>query len=141
MRFIILVSSLCLAFLAMANTPATQVTPNNPSVKKVDIQQLALQKQYLQVIDCRGVNKLTRLLQKSLAQTEDLTAKGHMASMFEEVMMQNPSCFIQAANALPANVCNQVEAQFIHETFFYPREEIKQALTGAKNYRNSCLAS
>lgn len=43
--------------------------------------------------------------------------------------MNNPSCFIQAANALPVKVCDQVEAQFIHETFFYPRAEIKQSLS------------
>lgn len=52
-----------------------------------------------------------------------------------------PSCFIQAANALPVKACDEVEAQFIDETFFYPRAEIKEALSGAQNYQNSCLAS
>lgn len=141
MRFIILVCSLCFSFFTMANTSPSLDIVENTSGQKVDVQRLALQKQYLQKIDCRGVNKLTRLLQQSLTKTDDLTAKGNIASVFEEMMMQNPSCFIQAANALPTEVCHQVEAQFIHETFFYPRDAIKQALTGAKNYQSSCLAS
>ena len=118
MRFIIVSFSLSLTYLAMANTPSTQLSAEKPSAKQVDIQTLALQKQYLQTIDCRGADQLIGILKKSLDQTEDLSAKGHIASVFEEVVMNNPSCFIQAANPLPVKVCDQVEAQFIHETFF-----------------------
>ncbi|MDE0925916.1 MAG: hypothetical protein OR997_02370 [Methylophilaceae bacterium] len=118
MRFIIVLFSLSLTCLAVANTPSTQLSAEKPSAKQVDIQTLALQKQYLQTIDCRGADQLISILKKSLDQTEDLSAKGHIASVFEEVVMNNPSCFIQASNALPVKVCDQVEAQFIHETFF-----------------------
>ena len=118
MRFIIVLFSFSLTCLAVANTPSTQLSAEKPSAKQVDIQTLALQKQYLQTIDCRGADQLIGILKKSLDQTEDLSAKGHIASVFEEVVMNNPSCFIQAANPLPVKVCDQVEAQFIHETFF-----------------------
>ena len=118
MRFTIVLFSLSLTCLAMANTPSTQLSAENPSAKQVGIQTLALQKQYLQTIDCRGADQLIGLLKKSLDPTEDLSAKGHIASVFEEVVMNNPSCFIQAANAFPVKVCDQIEAQFIHETFF-----------------------
>lgn len=117
------------------------MSAEKPSVKQVDIQTLALQKQYFQTIDCRGADQLIGLLKKSLDHTEDLSAKAHIASIFKEMMMSNPSFFIQAANALPVKVCDQVEAQFIHENFFYPRAEIKQSLSEANNYPNSCLAS
>jgi hypothetical protein len=118
MRFIIVLFSLSSTCLAMANTPSTQLSAEKPSAKQVDIQTLALQKQYLQTIDCRGADQLIGILKKSLDQTGDLSAKGHIASVFEEVVMNNPSCFIQASNPLPVKVCDQVEAQFIHETFF-----------------------
>lgn len=141
MRFIVVLFGLCLTCLAMANTGSTKVSLKKLSVQKLDIQTLALQKHYLQTIDCRGAKKLTTLLQQSLEQADDLSAKGNHAIVFEEVMMNNPSCFIQALNALPPKACDQIEENFIHETFFYPRAEIKQALSGAKNYPNSCLAS
>jgi hypothetical protein len=117
MRFIIALFSLSLTCLALANTPSTQLSAEKPSVKQVDIQILVLQKKYLQTFDYRA-DQLIGLLKKSLDQLEGLSAKGHIASVFEGVVMNNPSCFIQAANALPVKVCDQVVAQFIHETFF-----------------------
>ena len=58
MRFIIVSFSLSLTYLAMANIPSTQLSAEKPSAKQVEIQTLALQKQYLQTIDCRGADQL-----------------------------------------------------------------------------------
>lgn len=131
MRTILVLFSLLLSFSATAN----MTLPN------VDVETLVLQKSYLQTVDCREPKRLTYLLQLSLKDTDDLAAKGNNANVFEEIMMNNPSCFIQALNDLPPTVCNQIEDNFIYETFFYPRNEIKRALSSAKNYHNSCIAS
>lgn len=107
----------------------------------LDVQALALQKSYLQSIDCRSPSRLTKVLKKALKDTEDLTAKGNHASVFEEMMIHNPACFIQAINNLPAHACLQIKNNYINETFFYPRTAIRQALSTAKNYEDSCIAS
>jgi len=130
MRYVLGLLPLLLSLSAVANTA--------PPI--VDAKKLNLQKSYLEAIDCRVTQRLTDALQQSL-QTNDLTAKGHHASVFEELMMHNPACFIHAANKLPAQVCEQVAASYIHETFFYPRSDIRRSLASAKNYRDSCLAS
>lgn len=131
MRIILVFFSLFLSFSATANTAASNV----------DVKTLTLQKSYLQTVDCREPKRLANLIQQSLKDTDNLATKGHNASVFEEIMMSNPSCFIQALNDLPPKVCDQVADNFIQETFFYPRNEIKQALSSAENYRNSCIAS
>jgi len=131
MRIILVLSTLFLSFCAVAKV-------GSPSV---DVQTLTLQRAYLQTVDCREPKRLTSLLQGSLKDTNNLVTKGNNASVFEEIMMNNPSCFIKALNDLPPKVCNQIEDNYIQETFFYPRSEIKRALSSANNYRNSCIAS
>lgn len=137
MRCMIVLLSVLFSFSAVAK----QAPPTREALPTVDIQTLALQKSYLQTVGCRAPKRLTSLLQESLNDTDDLTTKGNNASVFEEVMMNNPSCFIQASNDLPPEMCRQVADHFIQETFFYPRSEIKQALSSAQNYRGSCIAS
>lgn len=131
MRFIIVLLSILSSFTAVANVDSS----------RVDAKTLALQKSYLQTVDCREPKRLTNMLEQSLKDNDNIATKAKKASVFEEVMMNNPSCFIQALNDLPPKVCNQIKDIFIHETFFYPRNEIKRALSKAKNYRSSCIAS
>lgn len=137
MRFMVVLFCLFFSFTALAK----QTLPTRAAAPSVDLEALALQKSYLQTIDCRAPERLTHLLQQSLSNTDNLTDKGNNASVFEEVMMNNPSCFIAALNDLPEKMCQQVAENFIRETFFYPRSEIKQALSSAQNYSNSCIAS
>ncbi len=94
----------------------------------------------LQAIDCRTQKQLTTALENALKQTESLTAKGNNASVFEEIMINNPTCFIQALNALPKTSCKQFATEYIEETFFYPRSAINESLSGAKEYNKSCIA-
>lgn len=134
MRFIshfLVLSVLLQSISATANT-----TP-----KQVDMQSLSLQKSYLQTIDCRSPKKLAGMLSTALKTADDYTAKANNAVVIEEIIINNPSCFIQALNNLPAKQCSKVEDTFINETFFYPRSEIKSALMGATNYNKSCIAS
>jgi hypothetical protein len=130
MKSILVIFSLFLSFSSFAKT----------SVSNVNVQTLTLQKLYLQTIDCRAPKKLSNLLESAIKSADDLTTKGINASVMEEIIMNNPSCFIQALNHLPKKVCRQIEENYINETFFYPRDEIKRALSKAKNYSNSCIA-
>lgn len=129
MRFIV-----GIALLSTVSSFAHVATAN------VDVQTLALQRSYLQTIDCRSTQQLTKALKRSLKTSNDLTARGNHASVFEEIMMHNPACFIQALNALPERTCERFAADYIDETFFYPRATIKKSLEKAKEYQNSCIA-
>lgn len=131
MRFISAFFALTLSASALANHPS----PN------ISMQTLKLQKSYLQTIDCRAPQQITSLVSAALKETDNFSAKASKASVLEEIMLNNPPCMIQALNQLPAKSCMQFKENFIEETFFYPRDEIKSALARAKNYGKSCLAS
>ncbi len=107
----------------------------------INLQNLALQKSYLQTIDCKAPKRITTMLNEALKETDNYAAKANLATILEEIMVKNPPCFIQAVNSLPLQACLQVKENFIDETFFYPCEEIKNALASAKNFSKSCIAS
>lgn len=131
MRFFVMLLMLCIASITFANSA-------KPSI---NIQNLALQKAYLQSIDCRSTQKVSSLINSAIKQADDYAAKANNASVLEEIMVNNPPFFIQALNQLPTKACLQFKEQFIEETFFYPRDDIKNALATAKNYSKSCIAS
>lgn len=110
-------------------------------IPELNTQSLALQRSYLQAIDCRAPEQLSNALKQAIKNADDWTKKGTNASVFEEIMMQNPACFIQGLNKLPKKSCQQFQVDYINETFFYPRDDIKKALARAKNYGQSCIAS
>jgi hypothetical protein len=114
---------------------------NSEDSYTINMQIFSLQKSYLQTIDCRSPKRLAGMISTALKSVDDYTAKANNAEVFEEIMINNPSCFIQALNALPPKKCLQVEDAFINETFFYPRNDIKSALQNATNYSKSCIAS
>lgn len=131
MRFISIIFALTLSASALANNPS-------PSV---NIEVLTLQKAYLQTIDCRAPLQITSLVSAALKDVDNFSAKASKASVLEEIMLKNPPCMIQALNQLPVKSCEQFKENFIEETFFYPRDDIKSALASAKNYSKSCIAS
>lgn len=134
MSFFSYLSILSFLFISISATA-------NTTTKQVDIQSLSLQKSYLQTIDCRSPKRLAGMLSTALKNADNYNAKANNAGVFEEIIINNPSCFIQALNTLPQKKCLQVEDVFINETFFYPRNEIKSALQNATNYSKSCIAS
>ncbi len=131
MRFISTIFALTLSASALANNPS-------PSV---NIEVLTLQKAYLQTIDCRAPQQITSLVSAALKDMDTFSANSSKASVLEEIMLKNPPCMIQALNQLPVKSCVQFKENFIEETFFYPRDDIKSALASAKNYSKSCIAS
>jgi len=61
--------------------------------------------------------------------------------VLEELIKYNPSCFIASINKLDNKNCKQVEASYINEPHFYPREDLKTSLRQTKDFSKSCLAS
>lgn len=128
-------------FLVLSISLLCTTAAANTLTKQVDKQNLSLQKSYLQTIDCRSPNRLAGMLSQALKEANNYTAKANKAVVLEEIMMNNPSCFIQVLNKLPQKQCLQVQETFINETFFYPRNDIKNALESANDYQKSCIAS
>lgn len=137
MRFIVALIASAIGFSAMAHPSNSNPSSPNPSV---NAQTLISQKAYLQTIDCRAPQQISQLVSAALKDADNYSAKASKASVLEEIMLKNPPCMIQALNQLPAKACLQFKENFIEETFFYPRDEIKSALATAKHYNKSCVA-
>jgi len=119
-----------------ANTPSSSV-----SSSAVTVERLAAQKAYLQTLNqCNSPKRLSQLMIKALSQTENESAKAKHASVFEEIMLNNPSCAVLALNKMPAKKCAQFEEQFIRETYFVRRDQIKESLSRAASTDKLCVA-
>jgi hypothetical protein len=117
---------------AFANTSGHQALDNKLAMQKVFI---------ANINQCNAPKKLSKMLDVALKNIDNYVVKATNAGHFEEIMLNNPSCFITAINELPKEKCLQVESVFIQETFFYPREDIINSLTKASGYTKSCIAS
>ena len=106
-----------------------------------DYQTLLLQKQYLnQINQCASPASFNRLVDSALF-TAKPEQKAQIAMSIEEMILQNPACFVDAAIKLGKSRCEMLEAKFIQEPHFYPRDSLKQALSSARQYSQSCFAS
>ena len=113
---------------------------SNNRVKTTDT--LAAQKAFIQTMNqCGSPKKLSGIMTQALKNTDNYHVKAKNAQVFEVIMLNNPACFVQAANRLPQKDCKQLQANFINEPFFNPRDEIKLALSRAREYSTSCIAS
>jgi hypothetical protein len=131
--------SLCLTLCT--NVFANSVYANSFHHNDLAIK-LSAQKAFIANINqCNAPKKLSKMMQIALKNVDDYAARASNAGHFEEIMLNNPSCFITAINELPKRECEQMAEVFIQETFFYPRDEIKKSLTKAKEYRKSCMAA
>jgi hypothetical protein len=126
--------ALCLTLCT--NVYANSFHHNNLAAK------LSAQKAFIANINqCNAPKILSKMMQVALKNVDDYAARAGNAGHFEEIMLNNPGCFISAINELPKHECEQIAEVFIQETFFYPRDEIKKSLTKAKDYRKSCMAA
>jgi len=103
-------------------------------------QTLLLQQQYLKEINqCATPSSFSRLVDKALrSPNPELTAK--FAMSIEEMIVQNPACFVEASIKIGKSKCQKLEAMFIQEPHFYPRENLKQSLSSTHLYSQSCFA-
>jgi len=110
------------------------------ALTKYDNQTLLLQKQYLNQINlCAAPSTFSRLLDEILSsRSSDSTAK--FAMTIEEMILQNPACFVEASIKIGLPKCKILESMFIHEPYFNPRENLKQALSSTNLYSKSCFS-
>lgn len=120
-----------------ANTPPATQSPSGTLLTE----RLAAQKAYLQRINqCNSPKRLSNLMLKALTEVDNDAARAKHASLFEEIMLNNPSCAMLAINEMPSKQCAQFEAHFVRETFFIPRDQIKASLSRVVNAEKSCMA-
>lgn len=106
-----------------------------------DPQTLVLQKQYLnQINQCATPNAFARLINDAM-RASNQAQKAQLAMAIEEMILQNPSCFVEASIKIGRSKCEWIEAMFIQEPHFNPRENLKQSLSNARLYPQSCFAS
>ncbi|MDG1097526.1 MAG: hypothetical protein P8N23_07995 [Methylophilaceae bacterium] len=113
---------------------------NANALTKNDNQTLLLQKQYLNQINaCAAPSTFSRLIEEILnSQSYDSTA--NFAMNIEEMILQNPACFVEASIKIGSAKCKILESKFINEPYFNPRENLKQALSSTNLYSKSCFA-
>lgn len=108
---------------------------------QTDHQTLMLQKQYLnQINQCAAPASFSRLVNSAL-RSSNADQKAQLAMTIEEMILQNPACFVEASIKIGKSKCEMIEAMYIQEPHFYPRENLKQSLAGTKLYAQSCFAS
>ena len=104
-------------------------------------QTLLLQKQYLnQINQCAVPTSFSRLVNNAL-RTSNPEKKAQIAMTIEEMILQNPACFVEASLKIGKSRCEMLESMFIQEPHFNPRESLKQSLSSARLYSQSCFAS
>ncbi len=107
---------------------------------KTDPQTLLLQKQYLnQINQCAAPSSFSRLVDKALG-TSNPEQTAQLAMSIEEMILQNPACFVEASIKIGKAKCEMLEAIFIQEPHFNPRENLKQSLSSTDLYSQSCFA-
>jgi len=108
---------------------------------QTSIQTLLLQKQYLnQINQCATSSSFSRLVDNALRST-NAGQKAQHAMVIEEMILQNPACFVEASIKLSKPKCEMLEAMFIQEPHFNPRDNLKQSLSSVRQYSQSCFAS
>lgn len=108
---------------------------------QTDHQTLMLQKQYLnQINQCAAPASFSRLVNSAL-RSSNADQKAQLAMTIEEMILQNPACFVEASLKIGKSKCEMLESMFIQEPHFNPRENLKQSLSSARLYAQSCFAS
>lgn len=104
-------------------------------------QTLLLQKQYLnQINQCAAQSNFSRLVDNAL-QTANKEQKAQLAMTIEEMILQNTTCFVEASIKIGKSKCEMLEAMFIQEPHFNPREVLKESLSNTRLFSQSCFAS
>ena len=123
-----------LSFCLAAHAKTNETSP-------IDIVRLNAQKDYLYTINqCANPKLYNQLLEKAMG-AKDESKRIFYAAQIEEMIINNPSCFLNALSKLGYKKCEVVEDSFIKEPYFYPRHEIYRSLSSSSEYARSCFAS
>jgi hypothetical protein len=129
-----------LAGLAFSSTLSANTNNSSNINTSSSTQKLAAQKAFIQTINqCTSPKRLSNMMIKALGSVDNYSVKANNAGFFEEIMLNNPSCVVVALNQMPVKKCEQFEEHFIRETFFVPRDQIKESLSRVANLNKSCV--
>jgi hypothetical protein len=110
---------------------------NNQTYQNV----LLLQKQYLnQINQCASIASFNRLINTALKSNRP-NERTLVAITVEEMILKNPSCFVEASVKLGKAKCELIEDMFIREPQFNPRDNLKESLANTRLFQQSCFAS
>lgn len=124
----------------MISFSVTAFATSNKTIQ-LNVEKLHAQKNYLNMINqCANTKLYSKILDQALS-TKDESKRTFYAAQIEEVIINNPSCFIAAVSKLGNKKCEVVEENFIREPYFYPRHEIYRSLSSVNEYASSCFAS
>ena len=102
---------------------------------------LLLQKQYLnQINQCASIASFNLLINTALKPNRP-NERSLVAMTVEEMILKNPTCFVEASVKLGKAKCELIEDMFIREPHFNPRDNLKQSLANTRLYQQSCFAS
>lgn len=102
---------------------------------------LLLQKQYLnQVNQCSSIASFSRLINVALKPSHP-NQISLVAMTVEEMILNNPTCFVEASVKLGKAKCELIEDMFIREPHFNPRDNLKESLASTRLFKQSCFAS
>jgi len=109
--------------------------------QKINVESLMLQKSYLKGINqCAQDKPFVNLMKSAVKDANTFYEHGSYAQTIEEVILQNPACFVASTNKLSQKECETLNEKYIKEPFFYPRSMLSDALGKVKGMNQSCLA-
>ena len=109
--------------------------------QKINVESLMLQKSYLKGINqCAQDKPFVNLMKSAVKDANTFYEHGSYAQTIEEVILQNPACFVASTNKLSQKECETLNEKYIKEPFFYPRAMLGDALGKVKGMNQSCLA-
>ena len=122
-----MIASLFISSIAFANNQTQNV--------------LLLQKQYLnQINQCASTPSFNRLINTALKPSNQ-NERSLVAMTVEEMILKNPTCFVEASVKLGKAKCELIEDMFIREPQFNPRDNLKESLANTRLFQQSCFAS
>lgn len=109
--------------------------------QRINVESLMLQKSYLKGINqCAPDKPFINLMKSAVKDANTFYEHGNFAQTIEEVILQNPACFVSSTNKLSQKECETLNEKYIKEPFFYPRAMLTDSLGKVKGLNQSCLA-
>ena len=109
--------------------------------QSINVESLMLQRSYLKGINqCAQDKPFVNLMKSAVKDANTFYEHGSYAQTIEEVILQNPACFVASTNKLSQKECETLNEKYIKEPFFYPRAMLTDALGKVKGMNQSCLA-
>lgn len=109
--------------------------------QQIDTNTLIMQKNYLKGINECAIDKtFIPFMKSALKEANTFYSRSNYAQVIEEIILQNPACFVSSTNKLSQKECQTLNEQYIKEPFFYPRAMLSESLGRVKGLNQSCIA-